>query len=83
MTNKTELERRVAASIERIRPYLQGDGGDISLVGITAEGIVQVQLHGACGTCPYSMMTLRNGVEESLRRDVPEVKRVEAVNMNA
>ncbi|MBQ9470468.1 MAG: NifU family protein [Bacteroidales bacterium] len=76
-----DLESRVAASIERIRPYLQGDGGDISLVDITDDGIVRVKLHGACGTCPYSMMTLRNGVEESLRRDVPEIKRVEAVDL--
>lgn len=77
--NKAELTNRVIASIERIRPYLQGDGGDISLVNITDDNTVQVKLHGACGTCPYSMMTLRNGVEESLRRDVPEITGVEAV----
>lgn len=77
--NKAELTNRVIASIERIRPYLQGDGGDISLVNITDDYTVQVKLHGACGTCPYSMMTLRNGVEESLRRDVPEITGVEAV----
>ncbi len=77
--NKAELTNRVIASIERIRPYLQGDGGDISLVNITDDYTVQVKLHGACGTCPYSMMTLRNGVEESLRRDVPEIKCVESV----
>ena len=77
--NKAELTNRVIASIERIRPYLQGDGGDISLVNITDDYTVQVKLHGACGTCPYSMMTLRNGVEESLRRDVPEIKFVESV----
>lgn len=77
--SKAELTNRVIASIERIRPYLQGDGGDISLVNITDDYTVQVKLHGACGTCPYSMMTLRNGVEESLRRDVPEITGVEAV----
>ena len=77
--SKAELTNRVIASIERIRPYLQGDGGDISLVNITDDNTVQVKLHGACGTCPYSMMTLRNGVEESLRRDVPEITGVEAV----
>lgn len=79
--NKDDLVKRVSASLDRVRPYLQGDGGDISLVEITDDMIVRVKLLGACGSCPYSLMTLKNGVEEALKRDVPEVKGVVAVNL--
>ncbi|HCT30258.1 MAG TPA: hypothetical protein DIW31_05890 [Bacteroidales bacterium] len=75
------MTKKVNASIEIIRPYLQNDGGDISLVEITDDLIVKVKLLGACGSCPYSIMTLKNGVEQTIRRDVPEIKEVVAVNM--
>lgn len=81
MATKEEITKKVNASIEIIRPYLQNDGGDISLVEITDDLIVKVKLLGACGSCPYSIMTLKNGVEQTIRRDVPEIKEVVAVNM--
>lgn len=81
MATKEEITTKVNASIEIIRPYLQNDGGDISLVEITDDLTVKVKLLGACGSCPYSLMTLKNGVEQTIRRDVPEIKEVVAVNM--
>lgn len=82
MATKEEIINKVNASIEIIRPYLQNDGGDISLVEITDDLTVKVKLLGACGSCPYSLMTLKNGVEQTIRRDVPEIKEVVAVNMS-
>lgn len=79
--SQSDIFDKVSESIQNVRPYLQADGGDISLVEITSDFTVKVQLHGACGSCPYSLMTLRNGVEEVIKRDVPQVKAVEAVNL--
>jgi Fe-S cluster biogenesis protein NfuA len=76
-----EIKTKVSAAIELVRPFLQNDGGDISLVEVTSDLVVKVELHGACGSCPYSLMTLKNGVEQAIRRDVPEIKEVVAVNM--
>lgn len=81
MATKEEIITKVNTAIDVIRPYLQNDGGDISLVEITEDLTVKVKLHGACGSCPYSLMTLKNGVEQAIRRDVPEIKEVVAVNM--
>jgi Fe-S cluster biogenesis protein NfuA len=72
------LEQRVTEVIDSIRPYIQGDGGDIQLVGID-DGVVKVRLRGACSSCPHAMMTLKMGVERHMRERVPEIKRVEAV----
>ena len=69
----------VQAVLDQIRPALQADGGDVSLVDVTDEGVVQVQLQGACRGCPMSQMTLANGVERVLKEQIPEVVRVEAV----
>ncbi|MFZ4548764.1 MAG: NifU family protein [Bacteroidales bacterium] len=77
----SELETKVRGVIEQIRPYLQADGGDISFVEITEDNVVNVELQGACGSCPFSRMTLKNGVEEAMRKALPEIKSVEAVNM--
>ncbi len=79
--NKTELERKVRNVLEQIRPYLQQDGGDIQFVSMTDDHVVNVELVGACGSCPYSLMTLKNGVETAIQKAIPEVKAVEAVNM--
>lgn len=76
-----ELEAKVRNVIEQIRPYLQADGGDISFVELTGDNVVNVELHGACGSCPFSRMTLKNGVEDAMKKAIPEVKSVEAVNM--
>ncbi len=75
----TEMKAKINAALEKIRPYLQQDGGDISLVEITDDLVVKVKLLGACGSCPYSIQTLKNGVETALRRDVPEIKDVVSV----
>jgi Fe-S cluster biogenesis protein NfuA len=76
-----ELETKVRNVIEQIRPYLQADGGDISFVELTSDNVVNVELHGACGSCPFSRMTLKNGVEDAMKKAIPEVTSVEAVNM--
>jgi Fe-S cluster biogenesis protein NfuA len=71
------MKEKVEAALARIRPALQADGGDVELLGVK-EGVVSVRLTGACGGCPMSMMTLRNGIERILRQEVPEVKGVVA-----
>lgn len=71
---------RVEKVLEKIRPYIQSDGGDISLVSVDeASGIVKVTLSGACGTCPSSTATLKGGVERMMRAEIPEIKEVVAV----
>jgi len=69
----------VQAVLDQIRPALQADGGDVSLVDVTDDGVVQVELQGACRGCPMSQLTLANGVERVLKEQLPEVVRVEAV----
>ncbi|KAF0204687.1 MAG: nitrogeN-fixing nifu domain [Bacteroidetes bacterium] len=81
MSNHEELTVKVKNILEQIRPYLQADGGDISFVELTEDKVVNVELQGACGSCPYSRMTLKNGVEEAVRKALPEIKSVEAVNI--
>ncbi|MCX6235861.1 MAG: NifU family protein [Bacteroidetes bacterium] len=78
-TNHDELTKKVKNVIEQIRPYLQADGGDIQFVSLTEENIVNVELIGTCGSCPYSKITLKNGVEEAVRRVLPEIRAVEAI----
>ncbi len=79
-TERIELTNKVKNVIEQIRPYLQADGGDISFVNLTEDNVVNVELQGSCGSCPYSRMTLKNGVEEAMRRALPEIKSVEEIN---
>jgi Fe-S cluster biogenesis protein NfuA len=74
------LKEKILEAIDTIRPYLQSDNGDIELIEITEDAIVKVKLTGACAVCPMFLMTLRAGVERSLMRQVPSIKRVEAVN---
>lgn len=81
MSNHEELTLKVKNIIEQIRPFLQADGGDISFLELTEDNVVNVELQGACGTCPYSRMTLKNGVEEAVRKALPEIKSVEAPNL--
>lgn len=81
MAEKTELTEKVKNVIEQIRPYLQQDGGDIEFVEITDDNIVNVKLTGACGSCPYSTMTLKNGVETAVKKAVPDIASVEAINL--
>ena len=74
-----EIVKKIEKSIEEVRPYLQADGGDIALVEVTSDFIVKVKLKGACGSCPFSIQTLKLGVEDKLKRYVPEVKEVVSV----
>jgi Fe-S cluster biogenesis protein NfuA len=74
-----ELETKVKNVIEQIRPYLQADGGDIQFVNLTDDNVVNVELVGACGSCPFSRMTLKSGVESAVKKALPEIKSVEAV----
>ncbi len=77
--NKEEIYKKVENVIQQIRPYLQDDGGDIDLIELTDDLVVKVKLQGACGMCPYSLMTLKNGVEEAIKKEVPEIKEVVGV----
>lgn len=74
-----EILKKIKKSIEEVKPYLQADGGDIDLIEVTKDFVVKVKLKGACGACPFSIQTLKLGVEDKLKRDVPEVKEVIAV----
>ena len=74
------LFEKVEKALDTIRPYLKADGGDVELVKVSTEGIVEVKLTGACIDCPMSQMTLRAGVERALIREVPGIRRVEAVS---
>lgn len=74
------MKEQIEAALEKIRPQLLADGGNVELVETTEDGVVRVRLQGACAGCPMSQMTLKNGIERILRQEVPEVKTVEAVN---
>ncbi|HOX55218.1 MAG: NifU family protein [Candidatus Omnitrophica bacterium] len=73
------MKDKVEAVLKKVRPMLEADGGDVELVEVTKDGVVKVKLTGACGCCPMSQMTLKMGIEQLLKREVPEVKSVEAV----
>lgn len=73
------MREDVEKALENIREYLRRDGGDIELVDVTEDGVVKVRLTGACVGCPFSAMTLQQGVEKSLMQEVPGVKKVENV----
>ena len=76
-----ELFEKVRLSLETIRPYLEADGGDITLIEVTEDFTARVELHGACSSCSMSAMTLKAGVEGAIRAAVPQIKSVEAVNI--
>ncbi|MCF6289570.1 MAG: NifU family protein [Desulfobacterales bacterium] len=73
------MRERVQAAIDKVRPALQRDGGDVILMEITDDGVVKVQLTGACKGCPMSQMTLKQGIEQFVRSEVPEIKAVESI----
>ncbi len=73
------IKQQVESALEKIRPFLQRDGGDIQLIDVTDDGIVKVQLTGACQGCPMSQMTLKQGVERALMKEVPGVKEVQSI----
>lgn len=75
MLDKTKVEE----ALNQIRPALQRDGGDVQLVDVTLDGVVKVKLVGACGTCPMSILTLKRGIEATLKQRLPEISSIEAV----
>ena len=80
MAELADITERVDRALEGLRPYLEADGGNISLVEVTPEHHVKVELHGACADCQMIHMTMKGGVEQAIRQAAPEVVKVEAIN---
>ena len=78
-----EMRDQIEEALDTIRPYLMADGGSVRLLNITSDYVVELELLGACGSCPMSTITLRAGIEQTLKRSVPKITRVEAVNATA
>ena len=82
MEANDSLVERIEKALDTIRPFLKNDGGDVQLAEITPDMVVKVVLLGACGSCPFRLMTLKNGIELAIKRDVPEVKEVISIQDN-
>ena len=80
-TTAEELSRKIEASLDSIRPYLKADGGDVKVNHISDDNVVKLEFVGACGNCTMSTMTFKAGVEAAIKRDVPEVKSIEVINL--
>lgn len=78
--NKISISEKVNAALEQLRPFLEADGGDMELVEVTDDAVVRVKLLGACKNCSMSVMTMKAGLEEAVKKVAPEVLRVEAVD---
>ncbi|HLG33451.1 MAG TPA: NifU family protein [Bacteroidia bacterium] len=78
-----KLNERIETALDTLRPYLQSDNGDVMLIEVTEDMTVKLKFTGACCSCSMSAMTLRAGIEETLLRTIPELKKVEAVNPNS
>jgi Fe-S cluster biogenesis protein NfuA len=76
-----DLLQRVEAALDTIRPYLEADGGNVSIEEITPDNVVRLRLLGSCGSCPMSIMTLKAGIEQAIMRAVPEIGGIEAMNL--
>jgi Fe-S cluster biogenesis protein NfuA len=75
------LLERIENALNSIRPYLEADGGNVKILEVTDQNVLKLELLGACGSCPMSSMTLKAGVEDAIKRAVPEIVSVEAVNL--
>jgi Fe-S cluster biogenesis protein NfuA len=73
------MRDRVEKALDKVRPMLQADGGNVELVDVTSDGVVKLKLKGSCGCCPMSQMTLKMGIERIIKQEVPEVKEVVAI----
>ncbi len=82
MAELADITERVERALEGLRPYLEADGGNISLVEVTKDHHVKVELHGACADCQMIHMTMKGGVEQAIRQAAPEVVKVEAINLD-
>lgn len=80
-TTVDEIAKKIEASLDSIRPYLKADGGNVKINEITSDNIVRLEFIGACGNCSMSTMTFKAGVEAAIKRDVPEVRSIEVVNL--
>ena len=78
--DKSEKEKKILKALDKIRPYLQADGGDIRLIELTDDDVVKVEMTGACHGCPYSLHTLKAGVQEAVKKELPGIKEVIAIN---
>jgi Fe-S cluster biogenesis protein NfuA len=76
-----ELTQKIETSLNSIRPYLKADGGDVKVAEVTAENVVRLEFVGACGNCSMSHMTFKAGVEAAIKRDVPEIRGIEVINL--
>jgi Fe-S cluster biogenesis protein NfuA len=76
-----ELLSRVENALDSIRPYLEADGGNVKVIEVTDQNVLLLEMTGACGSCPMSSMTLKAGVEEAIKKAVPEITKVEAINV--
>jgi Fe-S cluster biogenesis protein NfuA len=76
-----ELREQIEFALDTIRPYLEADGGNVRIVELTEDKVLKIEMMGNCGSCPMSTMTLKAGVEEAIIRAIPEITRVEAVNL--
>ncbi len=79
--NLKELTKRIEDSLDSIRPYLEADGGNVKINEVTSDHTLVLEFVGACGSCPMSSMTFKAGVEEAIRKAVPEIKKIEVVNL--
>lgn len=73
------MKEKVEKALDKIRPMLQADGGNVELIEVTGDGVVKLKLTGTCGCCPMSQMTLKMGVEKIIKQEVPEIKEVIAI----
>ena len=76
-----EITQRIEASLDGIRPYLEADGGNVKILEVTDDKVVRLEFIGACGNCPMSTMTFKAGVEEAIKKAVPEIKSIEVTNL--
>ncbi len=81
-TPAQDLLIRVVEALDEIRPFLNEDGGDLNVVEISEDGVLKIEFTGACSSCSMNNMTFKNGVEDAIKRLVPEIKRVEPVNFS-
>lgn len=81
ISSHQELTQKIELSLDSIRPYLKADGGNVKVMDITSENVVRLEFVGACSQCSMSAMTFKAGVEAAIRRDVPEIKGIEVINL--
>lgn len=76
-----QYKDQIESALDTIRPYLEADGGNVKVIGLTEDMVLQLELIGACSSCPMSTMTFKAGVEEAIKKAIPEINKVEAVNV--